>query len=65
MRLASVFFLILAALALWFILFESIPSLLPETKYEYISFDASQFFTIWLFVLFATAAAYVATKRER
>lgn len=65
MRLLGVFLLITAALALWFLLFESIPAQLPAPRFRYLNFDAGGFFTVWLFVLFATAAAYVASRKSR
>lgn len=65
MRLLNVFLLIVAALALWFLLFEAVPAQLPKPKYQYLTIDASQFFTIWLFVLFATTAAYIASRKSR
>ena len=65
MRLLAVFLLITAALMLWFLFFESIPAQLPATRFQYLNFDADNFFTVWLFVLFATAAAYVASRKSR
>ncbi|MEM4964630.1 MAG: hypothetical protein QXT13_10850 [Pyrobaculum sp.] len=65
MRLLNVFLLIVAALALWFLLFEAMPAQLPKPKYQYLTINVSQFFMIWLFVLFATIAAYVASKKSR
>ncbi|MEM1598755.1 MAG: hypothetical protein QXI07_09630 [Pyrobaculum sp.] len=64
MRIVEALLLIAAALALWFAVFDFLLTSAPQPQLRYVSFNVGQYWYVWLIILAATIAGYVATRRR-